>query len=124
MKLKLEINEDIIQLIKNFKFERLTDKVYGFDTYELWGGPCIWQQMALVLGYHDKVIKETLESPFGPRYEEEYQTKMEEYATFIFENLVFLEEILHQFVDKGGIKPGIYSCIDYIRIWEYKPFKE
>lgn len=122
MKLKLEINEDIIKLIKNFNFERISDKHYGLDTYGLWGGTYLYEQMANILGYQDKIIPETLESPLGVRYEEEYELKMEEYDSFILENLVFLEEILHQFIDKGGIKPGIYTCVDYNRIWEYKPF--
>lgn len=124
MKLKLEINEDIIKLIKNFNFERLSDKHYGLDTYSLWGGTYLLEQMALILGYQDKIIPQTLESPMGVRFEEEYENKMWEYDSFILENIVFLEEILHQFIDKGGIKPGIYTALDYNRIWEYKPFEK
>lgn len=124
MRLKLEINEDIIKLIKNFRFERISDKHYGLDTYGLFGGTYLYEDMALILGYQDKAIPETIENPMGVRYEEEYERKMEEYDGFILENLVFLEEILHQFIDKGGIKPGIYTAIDYNRIWEYKPFEK
>lgn len=123
MILKLEINEDIIKLIKNLNFERISDKHYGFDTYNLWGGTYLLEQMSLILGYQDKVIPETLENPMGVRFEKEYEDKMFEYDAFILENFVFLEEILHQFVDKGGIKPGIYTAVDYNRIWEYKPFE-
>ena len=46
-----------------------------------------------------------------------------DYDAYILENLVFIEEILHQFCDKGGLKPGIYTCLDYNRQWDYKPFK-
>lgn len=124
MKLKLEINEDIIKLIKNFNFEKFNDYQYGLDTYSLWGGTYLYEQMALILGYQDKIIPQTLEDPMGVRYEEEYEKKMIEYDEFIIENLKSIEEILHQFVDKGGIKPGIYTCVDYIRIWDYQPFDE
>lgn len=121
MKLKLTLNEDHIKLIKNFNFERLTDKHYGLDTYGLWGGTYLYEQMANILGYQDKMIPESSESCFGARYEKEYEDKMVEYDTFILENLVFIEEILHQFCDQGGLKPGVYSCIDYVRIWSYEP---
>lgn len=122
MKIKLVLTEDHIKLIKNFNFERISDKHYGLDTYGLWGGTYLYEQMANILGYQDKVIPETIESNLGARYEKEYEERMMEYDSFILENLVFIEEILHQFCDKGGLKPGIYSCIDYVRIWDYKPF--
>ena len=122
MKIKLVLTEDHIKLIKNFNFERISDKHYGLDTYGLWGGTYLYEQMANILGYQDKVITETIESNLGARYEKEYEERMMEYDSFILENLVFIEEILHQFCDKGGLKPGIYSCIDYVRIWDYKPF--
>ena len=122
MKVKLVLTEDHIKLIKNFNFERISDKHYGLDTYGLWGGTYLYEQMANILGYQDKVIPETIESNLGARYEKEYEERMMEYDSFILENLVFIEEILHQFCDKGGLKPGIYSCIDYVRIWDYKPF--
>lgn len=122
MKIKLVLTEDHIKLIKNFNFERISDKHYGLDTYGLWGGTYLYEQMANILGYQDKVIPETIESNLGARYEKEYEERMMEYDSFILENLVFIEEILHQFCDKGGLKPGIYSCIDYVRIWDYKSF--
>lgn len=124
MILKLEINEDIIKLIKNFNFERISDKHYGLDTYSLFGGTYLLEQMSLILGYQDKIIPETIESPMGVRFEKEYEDKMYEYDSFILDNLVFIEEILHQFVDKGGIKPGIYTAPSHNRIWQYVPFEK
>lgn len=123
MKLKVELTEDHIKLIKNFNFERISDKHYGLDTYGLWGGTYLYEQMAYILGYQDKIIPETIESNLGARYEKEYEEKMMDYDAYILENLVFIEEILHQFCDKGGLKPGIYTCFDYNRQWDYKPFK-
>lgn len=124
MIIKLEINEDIIKLIKNLKFERISDKHWAIDSYNLWGGTYIWEDMAHILGYEKYVIPHTVENPMGARYEEEYQQKMEKYDGFIIENMVFLEEIIHQFIDKGGVRPGIYTAVDYNRIWEYKDFDD
>lgn len=123
MKLKIELNEDLIKLIQNFNFKQLKSACFGLDTYDLFGGTYLYEQMANILGYSDKVIPETIENPLGALYEEEYQLKMEEYDTYILDNLVFIEEILHQFCNKGGIKPGIYTALDRNRIWDYKPFE-
>ena len=123
MKLTLKLTDDLISLIKWLKFEPINATSYGIDTYGLWGGTNLYEDMANILGWQDKVIPETLENVMGPRYEDEFQQKMEEYDAFIVENLVFLEQILHQFCDKGGLKPGIYSCVDNAQIWSYKPFE-
>ena len=123
MKLTLKLTDDLISLIKWLKFEPINATSYGIDTYGLWGGTNLYEDMANILGWQDKVIPETLENVMGPRYEDEFQQKMEEYDAFIVENLVFIEQILHQFCDKGGLKPGIYTFLDYTRQWDYKPFK-
>ena len=123
MKLTLKLTDDIISLIKWLKFEPINATSYGIDTYGLWGGTNLYEDMANILGWQDKVIPETIENVMGPRYEDEYQQKMEEYDAFIVENLVFIEQILHQFCDKGGLKPGVYSCVDNVQIWSYKPFE-
>lgn len=124
MKIKVELNEDLIKLVKSFEFTRLNNSHYGIDSYSLFGGTYLYEQMAYILGYNDKVIPETLELPTGPRYQQEYEDKMIEYDEYLLKNLVFIEEILHQYIDKGGVKPGIYSCLDNVRIWNYEPFKE
>ena len=121
MKLKVVLNEDLIKLIKWFNFERINDRHYGIDTYGIWGGTFLYEQMANILGYQDKIIPETMESNMGASYEKEYEDKMIEYDEYILDNLVFIEEILHQFCDVGGIKPGTYTCTDNVRIWKYTP---
>ena len=80
----------------------------------------VWQEATTLVenGYTVSVI-----CPKGKGYEKEYEEKMMDYDAYILENLVFIEEILHQFCDKGGLKPGIYTCLDYNRQWDYKPFK-
>lgn len=126
MKLTLKITEDHIKLIKWFNFKRINDKYYGIDTYDVFdaGDTFLFEQMANILGYQDKIIPETRESYLGPLYEKEYQDKLEEYDRFIIENFVFIEEIIHQFCDQGGLNPGIYSCLDNNRIWKYNKFKD
>ena len=122
-KLKIELDENKIALIRNFKFKRINDATYGIDTYDLFGGTYLYEDMANILGWSDKVIPDTLENPMGALYEEEYQKKMEEYDAFLIENMLFIEEIIHQFITEGGLKPGIYTTLDYNRQWKYIPFE-
>ena len=76
--------------------------------------------MALILGFGDKIIPETRESPFGAICEETTQRHLEELDAFFIDHMVDIEEILHQMVDSGGIKPGKYTCLDNVRIWKYE----
>ena len=83
MKLTLKLTDDLISLIKWLKFEPINATSYGIDTYGLWGGTNLYEDMANILGWQDKVIPETLENIMGPRYEDEFKQKMEEYDAFI-----------------------------------------
>ena len=38
----------------------------------------------------------------------------------IMDNIDAIEELVHQFCIKGGLKPGVYQCKSYCRLWEYK----
>lgn len=120
MKLKIELNEDLINLIQNFNVRLFNHEKYGVCTNDYLGGTYLYEQMANILGYADKAIPETLENPCGALYEAEYQSKMEKYDDFLANNMLFIEEILHQFCGKGGLKPGIYTTLDRNRIWEYQ----
>ena len=118
MKLKLILNEDHIKLISSLYVDKIDDKHYGVDIDNIWGGTYLYEQMAFILGYDQFVIPETTSDPEGPRYEPEYEKKMMEYDEFITENLQSIEELIHQFSCKGGLTPGVYSCLDYVRIWK------
>ena len=39
---------------------------------------------------------------------------------YITDNILNIEEIVHQFATEGGLKPGIYTCKDNEHIWSYK----
>lgn len=120
MKITINLTNEHIQLIKSLRFERFDENRYGIDNYSLWGGTYLYEQMAFILGYQDKVIFETIESPMGARYEDEIQKHLEELDSFFVEHIADIEDILHQFCDIG-IKPGKYTCLDNVRIWNYEP---
>lgn len=93
------------------------DNLYGIDTLNLWGGTYIYEDMALILGMTDKIIEGTEEDPTGAKFDDETMEYFNELATFIIENLVDIESILHQFCTEG-IKVGVtYVCKPNENIW-------
>lgn len=116
---RLKLTEDIISLISNFRFKKINDKMSGFDTYDLYGGTYLYEDMALILGKFDQMIPGTENSPMGRQFPEELIKYFKELDEFIIENLSDLENIVHQFIRKG-LKPGIYETIDYEQIWKFK----
>lgn len=121
-KIKVTLTDEHIALIKNLnirKFQENDDAVavVGINPFEMYGGSYKYEQIALILGYTDKAIEETEESIYGTVYEKDTQLHMEELDKYINANLLYIEEITHQFVDKGGLTAGTYVCKDYQHIW-------
>ena len=142
-RLKVVLTEEHLKLIKNFRIQKLnelnvkngvedwTDKYYGIDTYGLFHGSHLYEDMAQILGVADQVIKGTEEDVDGPKYPQELMEKFIELDEYILDNILEIEEIIHQFswyYDKqknkwtGGVKPGVYTCKDSEHIWKYKEF--
>lgn len=93
------------------------DNLYGVDTYNLWGGTYIYEDIAYIVGKMDKVVEGTLEDPDGPKFDEETTQYLDELASFIIDNLSDIEEILHQFCTEG-IRTGVaYTCKPNEHIW-------
>ena len=118
MKLKVTLNEDHIKLIKNLWFQDFNSKV-GIDKYDIFGGSRLWEDMARILGCYDHIIPETREDWDGAKFDKETTDKMRDLADFLDENILSIEEILHQHCDVG-IKVGTYTCLDNVRIWKYE----
>ena len=118
MKLKVTLNEDHIKLIKGLWFQDFNTKV-GIDKRDIFGGSQVWEDMARILSLSDHIVPETVEDYDGAKYDEETTKKLEELADFLNENLLAIEEILHQQCGVG-IKVGTYTCLDNVRIWKYE----
>lgn len=116
-KLTLTFTDEHIKLIKNFRTRQLDDANYTIDTYDLFGGTYLYEDMALILGYMGNAIPETMEDADGPKFDEETQAHLNELDAFIVENFQHIEDILHQFCDEG-IQPGVkYWCKPTEGIW-------
>lgn len=117
-KITLNITEDHLKLIQSLKMYQFNDSVYGVDNYQLFGD-YMYENMALILGFEDKVIPETKEDYLGAKYPQEYMEKMDELYAFFVDNLPYIYDLLLQFSCKGGLKIGKYTARDYQRIWTY-----
>ena len=91
--------------------------VYGIRTDSLYGGTYLYEDMALILGKTDRVVKGSEEDPMGAVYDEETMNYFKELDTFITTNLKDIFTIMIQFCTEG-IRPGVtYWCYDYAGIW-------
>ena len=114
----VNLTEDHLKLIRNLNVQALTDETVGIVKDNLYGGTYRYEQMALILGLTDKAVPGTEEDmETGTLYEKEAQLYMLELDKYIRENLLNIEEILHQFCLKGGLTVGKYVCKDYQHIW-------
>ena len=94
------------------------DKYYGIDTYDLFNSDYWFDQMAHIIGCSDQVIPGTEEDIDGPKYPREVIEHLRELDEFLINNIVNIEDILHQFSDRGGIKSDVkYISYDYEGIW-------
>lgn len=114
----VNLTADHLKLIRNLNVQALTDETVGIAKDNLYGGTYKYEQMALILGLTDKAVPGTEEDmENGTLYEKEAQLYMVELDKYINENLLNIEEILHQFCLKGGLTVGKYVCKDYQHIW-------
>lgn len=118
MKLKITFNEDHIKLIKNLRFHDFNTKV-GIDKFDVFGNSRLWEDMARILGVFDHVRPETIEDWDGAKFDNETTDRLRELADFLGDNILEIEEILHQHCDEG-IKIGTYTCLDNVRIWKFE----
>ena len=123
---KLKLTEDHLKLIRalnpvKFEFEDGDDRSHfgiGYDSYSLWGGSFLFEDIALILGFFDESLPGTEDDYTGRRYSKEREDYMLELYSFFEENLLYIESLVHQFSTKGGLTAGTYKCIDYQLDWE------
>ena len=118
-KLTIILTDEIIKLVKFFKTTQFNDYQYGVDIDALYSESHLYDFMALVLDLKDHQIPNTVENPSGAEYDVETTEKLRNLDEYIVKNILYIEEIIHQFCDVG-VKPGKYTCLAYNRIWKYE----
>lgn len=124
-KIKITLTDEHIKLISNLRFTEFNDDInaleiekIGFDLNSLYGGSFLLEDISYILGCYDKHIEGTEDKATGPEFETELMDHMLELHEYIMNNINLIEEIVHQFIGKGGITPGTYSCDRFDHIWK------
>jgi hypothetical protein len=117
---KITLTEDHIKLIPFFFLQEQEDSdVVGVDRNQMFClGSHLLDDMAMVLGLMDKAIPHTEDNPDGRAFEDDAEQYMLSLYEFMSTNLYYIEQLIHQFVVKGGITAGTYRCIDTDLLWE------
>lgn len=78
----------------------------------------VLEDMSLILGIKDKAIKYTENDADGRAFDDETTKYMLDVFNYVYDNLYYIETLIHQYVVNGGISEGTYKCIDSELIWE------
>lgn len=117
IKMYSEVNEDIMNEIDDVNpNERFG---WAIDKYNMFGGTYVLEDVALIIGKWNDFIPGTEYEPTGRRYPEELEEYMYDLYEYIVDNMVYIESLVHMYCCKGGLKPGVYKCVDYLLDWEF-----
>ena len=118
MILHLNLTEDHLKLVRFLNIEDKDDDVLTINKkVMLTMQTHILDDVAMILGLKDKVIKNTEESADGGAYPDDIEQYMLDTYNYVSDNLYLIESLLHQKVMEG-IKPGKYKARDTDLIWE------
>lgn len=116
---RLELTEDHLKLIPFFFLEEEGDDRIVFDRRIMFNlGSHLLEDMAMILGLEDQAIPGTENDPDGRAYKDEAENYMLGLHDYLKDNLYEIETLIHQYVTRGGLKPGTYKCKDNELIWE------
>lgn len=122
--LKITLTEDMLKLISNIHYGEVPQLdssrhtvAYGIDFNSLYGGSTL-EDVAYIIGRYDEHIPGTEEDALGADFPKELKDYMFNIHVYIVDHIQDIEELVHWFSNKGGLKPGTYKCKSNERIWE------
>lgn len=126
--LTVTFTDDILKLVSHINFtafpadrnawenqEKLT---WGIDFNSLYGGSYVFEDVSRIIGLYDKHIEGTEDDPFGVQFPKELEDYMWEIHRYVVDHIQDIEDLVHQFVNRGGLVPGTYKAKSNERIWE------
>ena len=118
MVINLTLTEDHLKLIPFLYQQELNDTQVGVDKDILFNlGSHLLEDMAMILGKMDSVIPNTINDGDGRAFNDETEEYMMGLYTYICDNLLYIESLIHFMVTQGGLTPGTYTCKDNELIW-------
>ena len=126
--LNVTLSDDMLKLVSRICFVQFPQKetwegvenlTWGIDLNSIYGGSFVFEDMSYILGIYDTHIEGTEFDNLGPRFEKEDEDYMWGLHSYILEHLQDIEELVHQFCNRGGLKAGTYKCKSIELIWEF-----
>lgn len=118
MKKTLNLTEDHLKLASFFYIEEDETNLTINKKVMLSEQSHLLDDVSLILGLRDKVIPNTTEDAEGMAFPDDVEAYMVETYRYVSENIFWIETLIHQFILKGGVKPGIYTCDTRDKIWK------
>lgn len=117
MILHLNLNEDHLKLVQFLHIDNDDDNWLRIDRkVMLTVQSHLLDDVAMVLGLRDQVIKGTEADADGGAYPDEVEERMVNAYKYVSDNLYLIETLLHQYATEG-LKPGHYTCKDSEMVW-------
>jgi hypothetical protein len=116
---RITLTEEILKLASSIKVRdvEIPSEISG-NTYiaaienaSVYGGSDLLEDASMILGFYDEHIEGTEENSNGVQFDAETENKIFTLHEFIIENLITIEELIHYWSNKGGLKPGTYNTI-------------
>lgn len=115
--IRLELNEDLVNLISCFKITTRDDGSVGIDGENFFGGIGAMEDMSRVLGWYDQHIPGTEEDADGVAFPPDLTDKLSGYYDYLQENLEAIQSLVQQMSCCGGITPGKYKARADDLVW-------
>lgn len=77
----------------------------------------VLDDVSIILGLRDKAIPNTQDDEDGMAFPDEIEEYMLNTYHYMTDNLLSIEEIIHQFVTNGGISEGTYEKDAITNMW-------
>jgi len=126
----IELTDDILKLISFIHFQEVPESPhdederqqinYAIDFNSLYGGTYVFEDIAMILGRFDERIEGTDEDPLGAQFPKEFEDYMWEIHTYIVDHIEEIEELVHQFCNRGGLTAGTYVSKYGTHVWKRK----
>ena len=126
--IKVTLTDDMLKLIRCITFQefhkirendRRQEVELAIDMNNIYGGSFLYEDISYILGIYDKHIEGTEEDYDGPKFPVELEDYMYDMHAYIMENILYIEQIVHQIGVVNGLKAGTYVSKRNEEIWSY-----
>lgn len=117
--IKIKITKEIIKLIPFFLIKNDEEKncITISNDLQFNLGSHLLEDMAFILGKIDKAIPNTQNDADGRAFDDNTEEELLTIYNYIKDNLIYIEQIIHQYSVKGGVTEGVYEANPKDYIW-------